>query len=410
MSYQVSVRQKPRSSSSSLYGAPGELRISTSRLSSLRGSMDAALPGLRAGMDSLLSANNHQEAMQGLNERLAGYVERVKRLEAANRSLEEEIQEITASRSTPTERNWEPYESPLVDLRKQVEGLNMDNAKLLLHIDNARLAADDIKVKLETEQAMCDGVQKDTQGLRKMIDDTNHLRMKLESELESLKEELAHLRQTHKEEVEALMELISKNNVTVVDAPKKPDLNAAIAEIRVQYEKLADENKAKAQDIYKDKFNSMSQDVNKNTQALEQAKGEVNELRRQLQGLQVDRQTLQKTVDSLEQSLRDTEGQYGHDMSQLNQILHRLQDELAACRADIARQVREYEALLDLKTKLENEINNYRQLLEGAIDREESKAVVHTAPTRQTIRKKVVTVQEIVNGQVVSTRSEEFIN
>ncbi|KAJ1184173.1 hypothetical protein NDU88_000983 [Pleurodeles waltl] len=368
MSYQVSVRQKPRSSSSSLYGAPGELRISTSRLSSLRGSMDAALPGLRAGMDSLLSANNHQEAMQGLNERLAGYVERVKRLEAANRSLEEEIQEITASRSTPTERNWEPYESPLVDLRKQVEGLNMDNAKLLLHIDNARLAADDIKVKLETEQAMCDGVQKDTQGLRKMIDDTNHLRMKLESELESLKEELAHLRQTHKEEVEALMELISKNNVTVVDAPKKPDLNAAIAEIRVQYEKLADENKAKAQDIYKDKFNSMSQDVNKNTQALEQAKGEVNELRRQLQGLQVDRQTLQKTVDSLEQSLRDTEGQYGHDMSQLNQILHRLQDELAACRADIARQVREYEALLDLKTKLENEINNYRQLLEGAID------------------------------------------
>ncbi|XP_069472925.1 keratin, type I cytoskeletal 18-B-like isoform X2 [Ambystoma mexicanum] len=383
MSYQVSMRRGPRSSSSSLYGAPGELRISTSRLGSMRSGFDAAqtgfragmesLPGFRAGFDSLLSQNNHQEAMQGLNERLAGYVERVRGLEAANKRLEEEIAEINASRTGPVERDWEPYESPLVELRKQAEGLNMDNAKLLLHIDNARLAADDIKVKLETEQAICDGVQKDTQGLRKMIDDTNHLRIKLEAELDSLKEELAHLRQNHKDEVDALKDLIGKSNVTVVDAVKKPDLNVAIAEIRTQYEKMAAENKAKAEEIYKDKFDSMSKDVNRNNQALEEAKNEVVELRRQLQGLQLERQTLQKTVDSLENTLRDTEDRYGRSMAQLNQILHRLQDELAACRADIERQVREYEALLDLKTKLENEINNYRQLLEGAIDSSEPK-------------------------------------
>lgn len=46
---------------------------------------------------------------------------------------------------------------------------------------------------------MCDSVQKDTHGLRKMIDDTNFLRLKLEGDLESLREELAHLRKSHKE-------------------------------------------------------------------------------------------------------------------------------------------------------------------------------------------------------------------
>lgn len=53
--------------------------------------------------------------------------------------------------------------------------------------------------RLEAEQAICDGVQKDTQGLRKMIDDTNFQRMKLEAEVEALREDLAHLTQDHKE-------------------------------------------------------------------------------------------------------------------------------------------------------------------------------------------------------------------
>lgn len=53
--------------------------------------------------------------------------------------------------------------------------------------------------RLEVEQAACDTVQKDTQGLRKIIDDTNFLRLKLEGDLESLGEELAYLRKSHEE-------------------------------------------------------------------------------------------------------------------------------------------------------------------------------------------------------------------
>lgn len=40
----------------------------------------------------------------------------------------------------------------------------------------------------------------------------------------------------------------------------------------------------------------MSQEADVNTQALEEAKSELTELRRQLQGLDIERQTLQKTV------------------------------------------------------------------------------------------------------------------
>nr|XP_033800956.1 keratin, type I cytoskeletal 18-like isoform X2 [Geotrypetes seraphini] len=330
--------------------------------------LQMVLPSMRSSMDSLLQGN-HQEMMQELNERLAGYLQRVRGLEATNHRLEDEIRDITASKG-PCERDWDSYERPLMELRKQVEDLNMDNAKLLLQIDNARLAADDFGIKLEAEQAICDGVQKDTIGLRKMIEDTNLLRTKLDSEFEVVKEELAHLRKSHKEEVEALKDMIANNHVKVeVDAPKKQDLNESVAQVRRQYENMAEQNRTDAENWYKNKFDNMTQEANVNTQALEQAKSEMTELRRQLQNLEIERQTLQKTVDSLENTLRETENHYGNDLANLNRILSKLQDDLAACRADIERQVQDYEALLNLKSKLEDEINHYHRLLEGASER-----------------------------------------
>ncbi|XP_072274077.1 keratin, type I cytoskeletal 18-B-like isoform X2 [Pyxicephalus adspersus] len=364
-----------RSSASS---QTGEYRLSGSRLQALRSgmdlptlrsTMDSSLLSIRSGMDSL-HQNNHQEAMQELNERLAGYLQRVRGLEEENHKLEEEIDELSAQKN-PVARDWETYQTPLQQLRKQVEDLNMDNAKLLLQIDNARLAADDFKVKLEAEQAICDGVQKDTQGLRKMIDDTNFLRMKLESEVETLREELAHLNRDHKEEVAALQALIANNNVKIeVDGPKKHDLNESIAQIRSQYEKMAEQNRLEAENTYKTKFDALSQEANLNTKSLEQTKNEVVDLRRQLQTLEMERQTLQKTVDSLEHVLKDTEDHFSSQLMDLNRMLARLQDELAACRADIERQVRDYDALLNLKSKLENEIHDYRTLLEGVTDKD----------------------------------------
>ncbi|XP_077129323.1 keratin, type I cytoskeletal 18-like isoform X1 [Ranitomeya variabilis] len=415
MSFQMSSGAPSwRSSSSSQMGS-GDFRMSPSRLQSLRSGLDlqsmksameSSLPSLRSGLDSLLQ-NNHQEAMQELNERLAGYLQRVRGLEEENRKLQDEIEDISA-RKNPAPRDWETCQAPLQQLRKQVEDLNMDNAKLLLQIDNARLAADDFKVKLEAEQVICDGVHKDTQGLRKMIDDTNFLRMKLESEVENLREELAHLHKDHKEEVAAMQALIATNNVRVeVDAPKKPDLNESIAQIRSQYEKMAEQNRADAENAYQNKFDSLSKETSVNTKALDQAKTEVSDLRRQLQALEMERQTLQKTVDSLDHVLKDTENHYGSNLTELNRLLARLQDELAACRSDIERQVRDYDALLNLKSKLENEIHAYRTLLEGATDKNGPESPAKGAPS--TIQKVTVTQHEIVDGKVVSASSEDTI-
>lgn len=68
---------------------------------------------------------------------------------------------------------------------------------------------------------------------------------------------------------------------------------------------------------------------------------------------------------SLEETLRDTEGRYGRELSRLNRILQQLESELSQVRDQVERQSDDYQALLNVKMKLEAEIEGYRSLLHG---------------------------------------------
>lgn len=71
---------------------------------------------------------------------------------------------------------------------------------------------------------------------------------------------------------------------------------------------------------------------------------------------------------SLEDSLRETEGRYAHEVNGFNSGILQLEGELGQVRAQLERQAAEYENLLSLKTKLEAEIATYHRLLEGVVD------------------------------------------
>lgn len=68
---------------------------------------------------------------------------------------------------------------------------------------------------------------------------------------------------------------------------------------------------------------------------------------------------------ALEGSLREVESRYALQMEQLNGLILRAEAELAQARGELQRQADEYQALLNVKSKLEAEIATYRQLLDG---------------------------------------------
>ncbi|XP_072105586.1 keratin, type I cytoskeletal 18-like [Mobula birostris] len=417
--YSHTVRRSgaPQFSASSVSGVGS--RLSVSRISSAysRSGGFGSTSGFGSasgfsGATGMVSSNiggisNQKETMQDLNDRLANYLEKVRNLESANAKLELQIKEHMDSRGANT-HDLSVYEKPLNDLRQQIFDMTVENARLLLQIDNARLAADDFRVKWESELSIRQSVESDINGLRKVIDDTNIGRLQLETEIEALKEELVYIRKNHEEEVKALHSQISDSSVQVeVDSPRGQDLTKIIAEIRDQYEKVAQKNKEDAENWFKNQMETYTVEVQQNNDALEGAKGQVSDLRRQIQSLDVELQSLLSMKNSLEGTLRDTEHRYEMELQQLNGQIALKESDLMQLHEEMQANANEYKKLLNIKMKLEAEIATYRRLLDG----EEVGGLVESTKgaTSQTIKKTVVTTQKMVDGKLVS-ENEVHIN
>ncbi|XP_076839984.1 keratin, type I cytoskeletal 18-like [Brachyhypopomus gauderio] len=398
----------PSFTSASIHGGAGGhgSRISSASYGSLRSGMGA--PGSSMSTSFQVSSTgatgeimgNEKFAMQNLNDRLASYLEKVRSLEKANSKLELQIREALEKRG-PDVHDYSRYQTILDGLRKKVFDATVDNARLVLQIDNARLAADDFRVKFESELNIRQSVEADIVGLRKVIDDTNLGRMNLESEIEALKEELIFLKKNHDNEVMELRNQISQSGVQVdVDAPKGQDLAQIMEEMRSKYEKIAQKNQDELKAWHESQIQEVQVQVSQNTEALQGAKTESTDLRRQLQTLEIELESQRSLKASLEGSLRDTEMRYNVEIENLNSVIMQLEAELMQIRSNIQQQTQDYEALLNMKMKLEAEIATYRRLLDGG-DFQLEDAVDEQK------RVKVMTVtQTLVDGKVVSSTTE----
>ncbi|KAL4836116.1 hypothetical protein H8958_012339 [Nasalis larvatus] len=130
-------------------------RISVSHSTSFQGGVRSG--GLAMGMARDLAGmggiQNEKETMQSLNDHLASYLNRVRNLEVENWKLESKIWEHLEKKG-PHFRDWSHYFRTIRDLRAQIFANTVDNACIVLQIDSACLAADDFRVKYETELAM----------------------------------------------------------------------------------------------------------------------------------------------------------------------------------------------------------------------------------------------------------------
>uniref|UniRef100_A0A8C9J8K4 Keratin, type I cytoskeletal 17 n=1 Tax=Panthera tigris altaica TaxID=74533 RepID=A0A8C9J8K4_PANTA len=188
--------------------------------------------------------------MQNLNDRLASYLDKVRALEEANTELEVKIRDWYQKQAPGPARDYSHYYQTIEDLKNKILTATVDNANILLQIDNARLAADDFRTKFETEQALRVSVEADTNGLRRVLDELTLARADLEMQIENLKEELAYLRKNHEEEMNALRGQVGGEINVEMDAAPGVDLSRILSEMRDQYEKMAEKNRKDAEDWF----------------------------------------------------------------------------------------------------------------------------------------------------------------
>uniref|UniRef100_A0A8C4SWT8 Keratin 19 n=1 Tax=Erpetoichthys calabaricus TaxID=27687 RepID=A0A8C4SWT8_ERPCA len=318
-----------------------------------------------SGAGSNFSAGHDKATMQNLNDRLAAYLEKVRSLEITNGQLEQKIRDWHSSSFGGQAKDYSPYFKTISELQDKIFAVSMDNSRILMQIDNTKLATNDFHVKYEHEMAMRKSVEADIAGLRKLLDEMTLVRADLEMQIEGLKEELIYLKNNHKEEMKSLCSSVSGSVNVEVDAAPQEDLAKVLEDMRAQYETFAGKNHRDMENWYKNKSDDLNKQVTMETEALQTSKTEIGSLKKTLHTLEIELQSLLSTKAALDKTLAETNGQYGAQLIQLQDIINKLEGELVQVRQDMERQGNEYKMLLNVKTRLEMEIAEYRRLLEG---------------------------------------------
>ncbi|KAI1885001.1 hypothetical protein AGOR_G00215690 [Albula goreensis] len=321
--------------------------------------------------DFLNTRTNEKAELQHLNDRFANYIEKVRFLEQQNQTLMVEIERLRGKEPT---RIAEMYEDEMRELRRQVEAMANQRARVEVERDNLADDLQKLKLRLQEEIHQKEEAENNLSAFRSDVDAATLARLDLERRIETLQEEIAFLKKIHEEEIRELQAQMQESQVQVQMDMSKPDLTAALRDIRIQYEGIAAKNIAEAEEWYKSKVSDLNQAVNKNNDALRQAKQESMEYRHQIQSYTCEIDALKGTNESLMRQMREMEDRMGREAGGHQDTIARLEAEIANMKDEMARHLREYQDLLNIKMALDVEIATYRKLLEG----EESRITLPT--------------------------------
>ncbi|XP_034289679.1 desmin [Pantherophis guttatus] len=399
-------------------------------LSSFRGSYSAPLRSAYQGAGEVLdfsladamnqeflqTRTNEKVELQELNDRFANYIEKVRFLEQQNAIMVAEVNRLKGKEPT---RIAEMYEEELRELRRQVEVLTNQRARVDVERDNLIDDLQKLKQRLQEEIHLKEEAENNLAAFRADVDAATLARLDLERRIESLQEEIAFLKKVHEEEIRELQSQLQEQQIQVEMDVSKPDLTAALRDIRAQYENIAAKNISEAEEWYKSKVSDLTQAANKNNDAIRQAKQEMMEYRHQIQSFTCEIDALKGTNDSLMRQMREMEERYAGEAGNYQDTIQRLEEEIRHLKDEMARHLREYQDLLNVKMALDVEIATYRKLLEG----EESRISLpiqtfsainfrETSPEQRSSEvhtKKTVTIKTIEtrDGEVVSEATQQ---
>ncbi|NXO82979.1 K2C75 protein, partial [Sitta europaea] len=312
---------------------------------------------------------DEKEQIKTLNNKFASFIDKVRFLEQQNKVLETKwtLLQEQGQKNNSGKNNLDPlFEAYINNLRRQLANLLNERGRMDGELRSMQDLVEDFKNKYEEEINRRTAAENEFVVLKKDVDAAYMNKVELEAKVDALSDELNFLRALYEAELAQLSAQVSDTAVILsMDNNRDLDLSSIIAEVKAQYEDIANRSRAEAEAWYQTKFEELQATAGKHGDDLRNTKGEISELSRLIQRIRSEIENTRNQCATLQTAIGDSEERGELALKDAKAKMIDLEDALQKAKADMARQLREYQELMNVKLALDIEIATYRKLLEG---------------------------------------------
>ncbi|XP_067439357.1 intermediate filament protein ON3-like [Thunnus thynnus] len=309
--------------------------------------------------------SKEKDDMVGLNDKFVRLIDKMKQQEEENQKLDTKLKIL---------KEQEDYEGKVDDivkqleneLEQQIENLLRDQEKLKAELLKNQQEVEDTKKNYEDELKKRAERENEFVVTKKEVDEGQLDLVDQALDLEDLVGKLDFRRAGFDEEIKELQSHIQNETVVLRDSSKRSlDMDEIIESVKKQYANMAARTREEAEIWNQRKMDVMVTRAGQREQEVRDLKRDLSDMVRLIQKLNGDLETLTRKEESLKKDITDAVTEGDQNLEKSRETIAQLEEALRRAKQDLARQIREYQELINLKLGLDIEIATYRKLLEG---------------------------------------------